>query len=91
LLAPGAPIAQAIPNVNAGAFLLDESAIYLARPRTTEDEHISPHTFQSLHRIALDGSSNTVLLDAGEFENITPFNIKGNWLYLTINTSMNVA
>lgn len=84
-------VSQGIRNVAGPQFLLSDDALYYARPATTEDEHISPHTSQSLYRFALDGTDNTLLFSAGEFDTITPLIIGHDWLYASVNTAMNSA
>src|SRR5690606_7338392 len=79
-----------IPNTTGMLAFYGDGLLY-ASPRETRDPHVSPHTFQTLYFQAFTGGTPQAWLHADEFDAIAGAFMHEDYLYITLQTSLQGA
>ena len=80
-----------IPNTSGGVLEFIDDGLLYASPRETLDQHVSPHTFQTLYFQSLSGGEPQAWLHADEFDAIGGASLYKDYLYVTLMTNLQAA
>lgn len=84
---PSTPLMR-IPHVFSQEIALYDDGVIYSSPRDVKDDHVSPHTYQSLYYQSFDGAQPQVWFDADEFDMLPGSFLHEDQLYIIIGSNM---
>ncbi|WP_397473129.1 prolyl oligopeptidase family serine peptidase [Pusillimonas sp.] len=77
-----------IPHVFSQEIALYNDGVIYSSPRGVEDDHVSPHTFQSLYYQPFDGARPQAWFEGQEFDMLSGSFLHEDQLYIIVGTNM---